>query len=122
MNELQLLQNGLAALATGVENVKKDFEAYISDKSVPLNTRWTLFVEAPAFMRNTSEYIEHFTTFNDHEVYEDWINRGQVVSLLMTVEIMEESENFDDNEGVKKISAFKEEILAKNLGAVTFDW
>ena len=47
-------------LTNGIDNLRKDFELVIQDKSVPLEKRWELFVQAPSIGSHLPFlYVQH---------------------------------------------------------------
>lgn len=92
---------------------KEAFEAYITDKSIPLDLRWSLWLDAPSELKNNQSDIHHWKSVDEDLQFGGWFSRYQTLS---TVDMLEMVEGEDDRE------AFKEEILENNLESYCFDW
>ena len=67
------MQKKIKALSKRIDKVKKEFEVYVKDKTIPLEERWNLFVEAPDSLSEVTDWIQHFKieNFNERDMYED---------------------------------------------------
>lgn len=96
---------------------KEAFEAYITDKSIPLDLRWSLWFDAPSELKNQNSWITHFHSVSDEEFLMEYWERREVIKMAELVEQFVEGEK--DKE---LIEALMEEILEKNLESFRFDW
>ncbi len=141
LNRVGYIQNDIDAL-------KADFESVITNKTYSLVERWSLFREAPSYLKNNSSWIEHFYMEPDEQDYSkrrdsDIIsnrefNRSQVVDTVGLIDNYRESivgKEYEDvyfeitsqidNVGITedtRLNEIKEDILARNLGSFCFDW
>ena len=118
-----------------VASIKLHFEKAITDKAVPLEVRWELFVNAPRYLKNTpynmcSEWDEYFG--KDYVMYDGQyhVERHSFVVAADVIENAEENrayyEDFpEENDGpwsFFNIEEAKEKVLAANLYGAKYDW
>lgn len=96
---------------------KEAFEAYITDKSIPLDLRWSLWLDAPSELKDQSDWIEDFESASRDDLNMDWRERRELISTARLVQEMVQDEKPEE-----LIEAFMEEILEKNLESFCFDW
>lgn len=95
-----LLSIEMSALA-----VKNDFVTFIKDKSIPVDTRWNLFKQAPKAVKNGSydfsnnesdgvDYIIHMINTQDYQ--EEYLHFDTVSLIGMFFDVEEIQENNDD--------------------------
>lgn len=134
-------QDQFKELANLEAKIKKDYLAFIGDKSIPLNDRWNLFVTAPSSLKehfkwgSTFQTLENITPqrFNWYDHFS--IDRGQTGNLLDIVTSLEadikrykKQKPSGNSMGVlfsqqpKQLDNLKEEILADNIETFVFDW
>ena len=130
---------------TAVAGYKKEFASFIKDKIHPLDERWAMFIDAPDYLKEYLPLIQHFDAFkvfhHDHRnqlednlLVDSDVNKGTRVDMsewdLHFLEnclgLNEDGDQWVANNGkkfTKKIyDAWREEVLAKNLGSFCFDW
>ena len=121
------MQDKIFALNKSIAELKKEFETYIKDKSIPLEERWDLFVEAPDSLSEVTDWIQHFKieNFNERDMYED-LSKSQNVFAVDFVERAIDGftyENILSSAQIEEISnALKEHFLSKNLKCFQYDW
>lgn len=116
-------------------DLRDRYVAYISDTSVPLENRWELFCEAPHDFKNHNYWIVNFSAqatipecninwddfyFERHETIE--MDNFVDEELLDCLECLIEDGELTEDGMASIVTAFKEEILQKNLGSFVFDW
>lgn len=127
------------------------FAFYIKDRSIPLETRWEAFMNAPEEFSQSGGWIVRFDSFKplchgrknpiEDKLYRH-MNRNETVRTLDIYErFTEGSEDWDDEEveemmkdgaesyyydvpGFTKeiLEAWQEEVLSKNLKSFEYDW
>jgi hypothetical protein len=110
--------------------IKNRFIEYIQDKTIPMENRWEVFLEAPSDWKNHESYIQHFDVEKkliSREIswYDDfYIEKNETVHMENVIERLEEDlEDFEKHGWTKDlISELKEEILQTNLGSFNYDW
>lgn len=153
---IMMLVGDIKALEEKMKGLRPEFEAFISDKSIPLEQRWQTWVDAPDSLKNTGGWIDdgrleafkllgYGGRHNEaiaHEgglVWAERYERIDMVDILETilenlvdkfnVEIPDDFD-WDDVDGYKEVSpeihdflsAYREELLEKNLKSFRFDW
>ena len=108
------------------------YVAYIKDTGIPLDERWETFKEAPDDWKEHRLWVQTFDiekTVGEISWYDDmYIEKYQTVDMVSLVEdtiadeIDDEDDEYDGPWNAETVAAFKEEILAKNLGSFVFDW
>lgn len=93
---------------------KEAFEAYITDKSIPLDLRWSLWLDAPSELKNRDSCIPDFQSLEEEFLYDGMFNRYETVETVRILEMFTESAG--------DLEAFKEEILEQNLESFEYDW
>lgn len=139
------IKEQVAALDAKLKEVRTLFKAYIKDQSVDLDERWDFFQLAPDYLRDTTTWIYHFEAFKplkngyrnefEDDVFYADMPRYEVRSIfsynedLVTKYDNEELEDIivwvgtNGVEFTKEIyDAWREEVLANNIGAITLDW
>lgn len=112
------------------DQVKDVFEKFIADKSIPLNDRWVIWVNAPKSLKRHEKYIYHWvnTEFDDGVMYDGylyWTERYSVVDIAWVFEHISEMDEDDlVRYGISEqmIIDEKEKILSINLGSYVYDW
>lgn len=128
---MQDIQEKIRSLEFQVAKVKLEFERAITDTNTPLDVRWTVFMEAPGCLKNTSysmcsEWDEYFC--EDYVMYDGQyhVERHSFVNAAEVVIQAEENRDFwEDMENPWNffdIDAAKEKILAANLLGAKYDW
>jgi hypothetical protein len=115
-----------------IQTIKNEFEQYIADTNISLDERWDLFVKAPMALRNTSGWIERFEGLpEDFVMYDGYVyaERHQTVDVEHILEVAEDIVyNTDDctidsvTVSQINITAFKENVLKRNLYSFVYDW
>lgn len=98
---------------------KEAFEAYITDKSIPLDLRWSLWLDAPTELKNNNPYLVEFECLPRGLVGWDgdmW--DAQKFERIETKELVSAAEQYEN----VNVDALKEEILQYNLESYHFDW
>jgi hypothetical protein len=104
--------------------------AYFADQSVPLEERWSAFVEAPSYVKEDRGGMctELDSYFGDDVVRYDGVVHVERHSSHSTVYVVlrleEEYDELDEVDLVERtpISVIKERILADNFGFFEYDW
>lgn len=106
---------------------------YIKDKTIPLEERWEVFVEAPNEWKNNETWAVDFEsekllkTGNICWHSDFYIERHEIIYVVDFVldrlpEYLE-TDNYYGKDEIKTIAdAFKEEVIQKNLGSFVLDW
>jgi len=109
--------------------VKKLFEQFISDKSVALEDRWAIFVNALDSLKNHHEWIIHWVSpeIEDGMQYEGGImywEKYETVKAERAIEAMREYMSEDNFHEITEemISSEMEMLLSKNIGSYCYDW
>jgi hypothetical protein len=108
-----------------IEQIREEFAQYIADKSINLDTRWQVFMEAPANLRGSSSWIVRFKGIPDDFVGYDgpvYAERHQTVNVGWILETIEEIEEYDVDPNSIDVIAFKEDVLSSNLYSFEYDW
>ncbi len=111
-------------------SLKQRFVEYIKDVSIPLESRWEAFLEAPMDWKYQQSYVIHFQVerkLKGREIswYDDfYIEKKETVVMENIIERLEEDlDSFSENGWtLELIQEFKEEILQKNIGSFDWDW
>lgn len=125
----------IALLQQEILAIKKDFEVFIKDTTIPLEERWSTWKAAPNDMKRSDSWTTHFKALPC-----DWImydgnyhaDRYQTVYMIDVVDAIEDN-LAHPNEWNKEyratleefgfsLDALKEEILEFNLGSFCYDW
>lgn len=112
------------------DQVKEHFVNFIVDKSIPLNDRWTIFVNAPDELKDQHSWIYHWVTkvFDDGVMYDGsikWVEKYETVymkDVFERISEMEESELVELGVTEEIISTEKEKILSLNVGSYRYYW
>jgi hypothetical protein len=113
-------------LRSQIEEIKKEFAAYIADTSVPLDERWEVFMSAPSDLREHSRWIERFEGLPDDDFIgyggPVWVERHQTVDISDILSVLEGQEDYDFDFSAVDVTAFKEDVLKRNLYSFEYDW
>lgn len=126
-HNVEELRSGIELLTKGAEVLKEKFAAYVADKTVPLEDRWSLFETAPDALKEHSSWYADFK-INNEEIswYDDYyLDRHQTMDTLDLVSQTEEmtlSDYTTPKYSENVINDLKEQVLAKNLGSFVYDW
>ncbi len=119
----ELVKKQQAEVKAAADLLRVDFEAYITDRSVPLETRWTFWTNAPKELKKAEPWIQHFYS-NGRKL--NWFDDGVLgycYSKLQTVYMQEVVEMaIEDEDEEVDLDDFKEQVLAKNLYSFVLDW
>lgn len=140
MATIQEMQSKIAQYQQLLGEIKKDYQAVIIDKSIPLDERWEFFKNAPSDLKRNSPYgFNPKALGNNWNWYSDYdVERYQTVDLFDFVSELEEDSEVDLEEGdmeylyyhtekiLKKnpnaVAELKEEMMQFNISSFTFDW
>jgi hypothetical protein len=125
------LQQQKAAYEQSAKEIKVEFAQYITDKSVPVLTRWKVFSDAPIELRTHQPTTPHFNSRYLRNVESHFSENGKYVIIDLIYEFnyhwvdLEAQEllpdrYFDWEE--ENLEEALEEILAMNLGSYKIDW
>jgi len=107
-----------------IELYKPSFEAYIKDKSVPIEDRWASFLTAPYSIKEHECYgTDLLLDGKDINWYDDFgVERYQTVTADLILDWLYGRED-DDGAVISDtvINDMKEQILQKNLGGFEYD-
>lgn len=116
------------------EQIKQAFVTYIKDKSIPLEERWKTFGAAPFEFKNQDSSVVYFkveNTLSEGEIvwYDDFnIEKYETVEMFQFINRQIEdlaSPYRDKNKEqftLEFFTAFKEEVLDKNMHSFKFNW
>lgn len=126
------LLDEIEAFKQNVNPLIPRYKAYIADKTIPLEDRMAVFRAAPYEWKDHQSWIVHFDSeklLEGGEIfwYDDfYVERHETVDVYdFIVARLDDwlTENDYEPEDIAKImTAFKEEMLEKNLGSFVFDW
>lgn len=109
--------------------VKKLFEQFIRDKSIPLDDRWAIFVNSLDSLKNHYEWIIQWVSpeIEDGMQYEGGImywEKCETVKAERAIEAMWEYISEDNFHEITEemISSEMEMLLSKNIGSYCYDW
>ena len=134
LKRLADLKKQEANLKKEANKIQTDFEEYISDQSIPLGTRWFLFVSAPDKLSNHEKYFITANTVGLQHVKDNFFDAPEVYGRgkrINTKELFEdifkdESLSYDsddyDEETIKLYKEAMEDILNQNCASFCFDW
>ena len=129
-----------------VIEAKAHLERFISDKEgITLQERWETWLEAPDFLKNTTKFVHHFEAFKDlaegefemnsfeQDVLYEHDSRGSRIEMESWDEWLfniatgtTDAERWENADGkaftMKHYDAWREEVLAGNIGFVNFVW
>jgi hypothetical protein len=119
------------------DQIKTDFEEFITSPAHPLEVRWQMFKDAPAELSNRDKFIYHgwdevldpttpsarINWVNDLDSYE----QGTEISVVDTVEEeFSKPEKYDLNyPGINQegfLDKIKEQVLKDNIKSFIYDW
>lgn len=116
------------------DSIKKEFESYIKDKSIPLEKRWTLFLNSPDEINNHSEWLIKTKSKGMKHILEGFEDSPEVYGRGKKVIVKELFEDvflidqkifndldYDEKELFLNKDAM-EELLSKNCGSFCIDW
>jgi hypothetical protein len=113
-------------LRVQIEEIKKEFEQYIADTTISLDERWEVFMKAPKDLRNHSRWIERFAGLPDDDFIgyggPVWAERHQTVDVGDILCVLENQEDYDFDFSAVDVTAFKEDVLKRNLYSFEYDW
>jgi len=120
-------------IAVKIPELKLLFEKEIVDQTKPLEERWDYWCKAPDALKNEEPYIKRFDSeklLPDGRIdwYDDFgIERRRVVDLCVfldehVLDVWNGEEHWADGWNEQIRDAFREEVLAKNLGSFVMDW
>ena len=119
----------ISQLEHSISTVKKSFEMFITNRDIPLEARWIVFVDAPDYLKNTEysmcfEWCEYFG--KDYVGYDCEYNveRHSFVNAAEVITNAEDSRDIYEGTcwAFFDIDEAKEKILAANLLGSTYGW
>lgn len=113
---LKSIEVRYAELQTEIGSLREQFARVMRDKTIPLDTRWQAFVDAPIYLKNHERWIWRSLVIDFHKHFE--LQRYEVVKSVNIVDWCEDYEWYTPELAVE----LKEEILLENLGSFTNDW
>ena len=126
-------------------NIKKEFEIYIKDKSIPIIDRWNFFIHASDNLKNQSQWMVKFNHVRLQTMIENRMHNNRRGMQHFMAKIMESfvEDNklqgylfcdpdfeYDEDELTtedfqkfdKELESALHEILEKNISSFRFDW
>lgn len=98
---------------------KESFEAYIKDKSLPLELRWKMWLDAPTDLKDKDPYVVQWGSLPKDSVgYDGNIWDAQKYETIYSVNLVSAAEQYEEID----VDALKEEILEYNLESYDYDW
>lgn len=134
LKRIQEFKQKKAELEREASKIQTDFESYISDQSLPLAERWSVFSRAPEELQDHSDYFITPTTKGLKYVLDNWFDAPEIYGRGKRIDTTNLFESvFDDkdlNYNPKYVSEEKvalckeamEDILSQNCGSFCFDW
>lgn len=139
---LSIMSYGLDTVRSALTDAKKNISELLTNKNVPLETRWNFFVKYGDMIGNTKSWVCHFDVekklipinlkdrADDNYVgeiswYDDFYKeRGNTIIMHEIIEgICDSMDRFMKKGWTPElVDEFKEEILANNLYSFTYDW
>lgn len=127
-----LVKKQQAEVKAAADLLRADFETYITDQSVPLDTRWAFWTNAPVELKKEEPWVQHYH-FNgkqigwfDSPVYSDKYVEIKLEDVIEAFHELDEDDTYYDLDGeenkAEAIVALKESILATNVYSFTNDW
>lgn len=127
---LSIMSYGFDVVRSALTEAKENISELLTNKNVPLETRWDFFVKYGDMIGNTDGGICHFDVekkLSDGEIswYDDFY-KERYATIIMHEVIQRISDDIDDfsKKGWTQelLREFQEEILAKNLYSFILDW
>lgn len=124
-------------LQTEAQNLKKEFEAVIVNKEIPLLERWKIFINADDDFKNHSDWIHSAQSDGMQYIMDNWFDapevygRGKQIDIAdMLCDCVGEEEFYPENfcrtksieDAMILLEQALEEILSENLGSFCYDW
>lgn len=129
--------DSLQKIKSKLEEIKPNFEKYISNKDISLEERWAVFSAAPSELKKHYNYICRFDCLDKDFILPDGpihMERGEKKDTLEMIEqIKEHLQDIQDDmfigpswaeKALKDVNLdiLKEEIMFKNIGSFEYDW
>lgn len=95
------------------------------DKEIPLDVRWTVFVDAPEYLKETEPWTTTLEGMpRDFIGYDGpiYAQRRETIYSSYVVDTLEEDLDEEDFTEQVNMEVLKEGILRRNLGSFTYDW
>lgn len=114
------------------EEIEKELREYVKDQSIPLESRWDLFVSSD--LGEERSYILELESYNLDKYYDrGWMDRGTTIDFdriydyLYDYELEDYDEEEPEYQEIKdriedKINTIKEELLSLFIKSWRFDW
>lgn len=124
------LRQAFKDVESTLEACKKEFQAHMADKSVPLDERWNLFKKAPEYVGEHESFIATFKSIDDDTDWFENIERHQTIDNRDLVEDFEFDLKYHNEEfttphewlSEQLIVNLKEEILSNSFMTWVMDW
>ena len=117
------------AIQKTLPQIKALFEKEIVDQATSLEERWKYWRSAPDILKNHHQWIVHFDCeklLPQKEIfwYDDfYVEKCETVRMdNIVTDYIEYKGEYKKGWNEEILKAFKEEILAKNLGSFRLDW
>ncbi len=122
------------------DKLKEDFEAFITDKTIPLEVRWKTFEEAPEELSPEEDYSDPYEGLDDlinngadgddrefwHDAYYfDRHSHHDMMDLVWEIETGHLDEFMKDWECFKDptiLNQVKEKLMEHNMKSFNIDW
>lgn len=123
------LDKNISSIASEALSIKQDFVKSINDESVPLRERWELFVNAPATVKEKSDYTPEKNDGIDYilnKIGEEY--SPEEFKTFNTVDLIDEHfdinyiEECGDEESLHLYESAIEGFLKENCGSFVFAW
>lgn len=122
LHKINIWQSDIIEATERLVELKSDFEVYIADRTIPLDTRYQFWEFSPDCLKNQKSCIQNLE-LDGTEIY--WFdaplyeNRGADILMTNLFDRLSEEPDIYPEDAV---NALKEEILEKNLHSFTLDW
>lgn len=134
---LSIMSYGLDTVRSALTEVKENISELLTNKNVPLETRWNFFIKYGDLIGNEGGWIQHFKVekkLPDGEIswYDDFYKeRYETIIMVDIIESIydkiaddkrSKGSNRQSGWNEELVDEFKEEILAENLYSFILAW
>lgn len=110
--DLSDLNLQISVLETELDSTQDLFKKYITDQTIPLTTRWEVFLHSPTYVKNTYSFNEYFpdelTDYFGFDILDELSESSGVLSITRLLKLSKDPIDVDK---------VKEAILKYNIGA-----
>jgi hypothetical protein len=125
--KIEEMQNTVKMYLESQDYVRGLLREFVKDKSIPLCTRWAIFVYSE--LGDHESYIVHWGNIDDDWLTPDGPYYVSKYETIETEDIVEWLQNdfmdfkpISPEEHLELVNAFKEEVLEKFIKSYEYDW